>query len=442
MSFDKKKGLHYTYIYFDNISDLLEKEEVIKRKLRFERSLGDITSILLSNDANAVDLALQQMIDISRASRVYIFKNFRCVADKLCMRQIYEVCKAGINPEIDNPELQHISYLDDGYARWMDILSKNGIVTGNISDFPESERRVLESQDIKTIVIIPLVVNHNWYGFIGLDFTEQEVVISESDMRLIKTAASLFGAYFSNKSYVELITNQNLNLKDENQDKDRFVEILAHDLKNSFNNLLYTTDFINSQFDVLEKERVQNLVSSINMQAQNSFNLLNDLLIWSSTRTGKLSLNCNQCDVKSVIEEVVQDLNSVAEKKKIDINYTVSDPSFCGDRMVVKTIIRNLLRNAVKFTHFGGKVDISAKKVNGKEYNIIVKDNGVGISKENLEKIWNPSINFSTKGTANEHGSGMGLILCKELVDKHNGEILVESTPGKGSTFHIKLMEC
>lgn len=235
------------------------------------------------------------------------------------------------------------------------------------------------------------------------------------------------------------IQNQNDQLQELNATKDKFFNIIAHDLKNPFNGILGITDHIITTYPSSTYEETVNLVKLVRDSSESAYNLLENLLEWSKAQTGRINFNPENFLLSSLLEEIDFLLKNLSEQKKISILYHV-DPlqQLMADRNMIHTILRNLITNAIKFTESEGKIEIEAIQKDD-ALQITVKDNGVGISEYNKEKLFRLSEKITSLGTANEKGTGLGLLLCKEFVEKHGGQIWVESELGKGSSFSFTI---
>ena len=224
-----------------------------------------------------------------------------------------------------------------------------------------------------------------------------------------------------------------------NADKDRFISILGHDLKNPFNSILGFSDILADEIDSLNKEKIKVIARNINNSAKNTSKLLNDILTWSSAQQGSIPFQPKVLNLLSTCNGVLDILDPGAFAKNITISgLKIEHVNVYADEDMLKTILLNLVSNAIKFTNSGGKISINAEQ-NSENVTISVSDNGVGISSDNLSKLFDISEVLSTKGTAGESGTGLGLLLCKEFVEKHGGKIWVESEEGKGSVFKFTL---
>ena len=230
-----------------------------------------------------------------------------------------------------------------------------------------------------------------------------------------------------------------IELKKINTDKNKLLQIIAHDLRSSINSILGLTEALVGDITEFEPEEVQNCLSLINSSAENTSALLDNLLNWSKTQTGKIVFNPEKLVLSQVIQEVIEISHTNAKLKTIHLKQ-IQDKYFevYADYDMLKTVLRNLVANAIKFTKPEGHISISASTYQN-QAEITISDDGVGINEETLKKLFDPGINITLPGTADERGSGLGLALCKEFVEKNNGKIWVESVLGKGSKFKFTL---
>jgi PAS domain S-box-containing protein len=222
-------------------------------------------------------------------------------------------------------------------------------------------------------------------------------------------------------------------------DKDRFISILGHDLKNPFNNILGFSEILTDEIERLDKEQIKDIAGTINKSARITNKLLEDILMWAKTQQGSIVFKPQNLSLSTTFRNSLEILNPSADAKNILINCSEVDHlDVFADADMLKTVLRNLVSNAIKFTNNGGKINISATQSDS-NVTISVSDNGVGIPHENLAKLFDITEVFTTKGTAGETGTGLGLLLCKEFVGRHQGKIWVESEVGKGSDFKFTL---
>lgn len=224
-----------------------------------------------------------------------------------------------------------------------------------------------------------------------------------------------------------------------NIDKDLFISILAHDLKNPFNIILGYLSLLSINIRRFDIDKIESQVNMINESAQKVHNLLDSILMWASSQAGKLPYEPKELNLKSISYEMIEMLKQSAEAKSITINYRAPENFIVfADANMLKTVLRNLITNAIKFTGNGGSINIAAEQ-SDEGVTITVSDTGVGLEPGMMDKLFNVSQMQTTKGTESESGSGLGLLYCKNFIEKHGGTIWVESEKGKGSSFKFTL---
>lgn len=234
-------------------------------------------------------------------------------------------------------------------------------------------------------------------------------------------------------------------LEDNNRTKNKFFSIIAHDLRSPFQGILGFLEVILDEFEEIDDSEKKKLLTQIFASTQNIYDLLDNLLEWSRTQTDRIPCQPEKVLMTDVLDVITGLYGTAAEKKKIKIENKITEPvSVFADRNMVRTIFRNLVSNAIKFTPAGGKITLDSRFVPAAAHSLphivfSVSDTGVGIDAETIGKIFRLDEKTVTRGTENEKGTGLGLILCKEFVEKNGGEIWIESTPGKGSSFYFTL---
>jgi len=262
--------------------------------------------------------------------------------------------------------------------------------------------------------------------------------VIDSNGHITSIAVLSFDITESKQIHQELKENER-KLYQLNADKDRFISILGHDLKNPFNNILGFSELLTADINSLNSDEIKEIAGNINKSAQITNLLLEEILMWARTQQGKIPFNPQKLSFSSICRNVLEILNPSAYAKNITIDdSSVGHSDVFADADMLKTIVLNLVSNAIKFTNNGGKITINSEQ-NAESATISVSDNGIGIPPNNLARMFNISEVITTKGTANETGSGLGLLLCKEFVEKHGGKIWVESEVGKGSDFKFTL---
>ena len=233
------------------------------------------------------------------------------------------------------------------------------------------------------------------------------------------------------------IQKLNDELKRVNLNKDRFISLLAHDLKSPFNSLLGFSELLVENYDGFTDKEIREYIQNIYTSAQVSYLLMDELLMWARVQSDQFPFKPEKIDLNSLCKNLIVYHELVAAKKNISLNFSDSEVVYAlADELMLKTILRNLLVNAIKFTQPMGSIRIEITRKENQAL-ISVFDTGVGMSPEEISMLFDIAKLKSRTGTANEKGTGLGLLLCKDMVEKHGGNIWVESTLGKGSTFRF-----
>ena len=235
------------------------------------------------------------------------------------------------------------------------------------------------------------------------------------------------------------ILEQNTELKKLNSTKDKFFSIIAHDLRTPIGAVMNLTEILKNDLNDFNEKELVEYVQLLHDTTQTGFRLLENLLEWARHQIGNRVYTPKVFSLKDVIESTLILLSVPANDKGLVVrNNATTDYTVFGDRSMIATVVRNLVSNAIKFTPSGGRVIITSQFVND-NVNVSVEDTGIGILETNIPKIFAIDRNFSTAGTNNEEGTGIGLSLCQEFIQEHGSEIHVQTEVGKGSIFSFTL---
>lgn len=238
------------------------------------------------------------------------------------------------------------------------------------------------------------------------------------------------------KNKLEMINND---LNEANKEKNKLFSIIAHDLRSPFNSLIGFSDLLLNRASLTTDAELQKYSSIINDGLTKTFSYLTNLLEWSRLQSDAIKYQPESIDVNDLVNEVKEVLIVQAQNKNISIKYTLEDQiEIFADKNMIKIVLINLVSNAIKFSHHGADVLISCEK-SDTQFTMSIQDNGIGMSKETVNKLFRVDESFSTPGTNNEKGTGLGLVLSNEFIKKHGGTIGVKSEIGKGSVFWIFL---
>ena len=240
-----------------------------------------------------------------------------------------------------------------------------------------------------------------------------------------------------NEAEIQLKNEELINL---NATKDKFFSIIAHDLRSPFNSFLGLTEIMAEELPNLTMSQLQEMAAGMNKSATNLFRLLENLLNWSQIQKGTIPFNPEEVQIGIVIGESIEMIQEQAKYKNVKINTDIPDGLVVfADSNMLQTVIRNLISNAIKYTNKGGRISLSVEATNDQNIVTAIQDTGIGMTAKMVDKLFRIDTNANRKGTDGEPSTGLGLLLCKEFVEKHGGKIWVESSEGKGSAFNFTL---
>ena len=243
----------------------------------------------------------------------------------------------------------------------------------------------------------------------------------------------------SQKEFEEKIKKVNSELVEINNAKDKFFSIISHDLRSPLGGLMQILDILDESYESLEKEEMLEIVSEASKTSKMVYNLMENLLEWSRIQTGRIPYEPETIKLLPFINELATLYSQNLKNKQVAFHINIEpELSVFADIKMTNTILRNLISNAIKFSNPGGSISVSSE-LDKNTVTIKVKDTGVGIEEKDLDKLFKTDVSYSTEGTAKEKGTGLGLVLCKELVEKQGGKIRVESRKAAGSTFYFTL---
>jgi signal transduction histidine kinase len=240
----------------------------------------------------------------------------------------------------------------------------------------------------------------------------------------------------------EEITLKNELLQTINAEKDKFFSIIAHDLRGPLSAFVAATQIITEEIQVMSIDEIKEITESMKTSATNIYSLLENLLEWSRMKRGGLDFVLEKLNVKNNINNCISVLSESSKKKNIEVFVAIPEKmEVLADKHMFETIFRNLVSNAIKFTHSGGKVSIKADYGDDHSIEVKVTDSGIGMTDDLKNKLFLINEKTNRNGTEGEMSTGLGLLLCKEFIDQCGGKISVESEVGKGSIFTVVLPE-
>ena len=400
------------------------------------KHLDDIPVVLFNTEILSDSVSVIKDLEEKNSKYHTIFNELKdCVYETTPDGSITELNPSGVEM-IGYSSFEEIKSLNIGKDFYVDIdlrsqFKKELAKKGFVKDFEYDIRK--RNGEIITILDTAIAVKNDkgkiiCYRGIMRDITEYKKAEKQSKELMEKLA-----------KLNQQLTESETELKNINTSKDRFFSIIAHDLRSPFTSLLGFSEFLDEDIDDLSPEEIKLFASKIHEASSDVFNLLENLLQWSRIQTGRLKYEPARFNLAQVVGQNINLLFHNAENKKIEIiNEVPANIAVYADETMVNSILQNLISNAIKFTKPEGKITLYSEQYDH-FYKLSVKDTGIGIKHEDMDKLFRIDCHHTTAGTNDEKGTGLGLILCKELITKNKGSIWVESSEDYGTTFSFTL---
>ncbi|MDZ7816516.1 MAG: PAS domain S-box protein [Planctomycetota bacterium] len=453
----------------DSLAEALSRKRLdmaLRTREAILKAVSFVGEKFLSTDAwnSHIDEVLKRLGTAAKASRASVFKNEHDAEGRLIMCQKH----GWITPlhELSaNCEISGLCYLEDGLERWHSLLRSGKPVYGHASSFSKSEAAALSRTDIKSIAVVPVFLHRRWWGFLGFAQCDREREWSNAEIDALKAAAAIFGsainmslAHKELKEAKETTERANVQLSDAiehandmaekarqaNQAKSEFLANMSHEIRTPMQSILGNAELAaNTELSSEQHEYLFGIRSS----GDTLLSLINDILDLSKIEAGGIELELEEFDVVELLESATRTIVPRATEKNNELICHIHPdlPRYViGDQFRLRQIVNNLLSNAVKFTK-NGIISVNCKTVqpNGNPQNaliqISVKDTGIGISEENQQKIFEPFKQADGSTTRRYGGTGLGLTISRKLTQLMGGNMRVESSYGKGSTFYASV---
>lgn len=408
------------------------------------QAVNEIAAMLLGSDVSTYELTLfgcMAKVGVSAdVDRVYIWKN-EMREEGLYTTQVYE-WSGGAEPQQGNNLTVAVPFPEDWYSR----LSVNQCVNGIVKTFPDRERTHLQAQGIVSILVVPVFLHGEFWGFVGFDDCHSERVFSKSEEAVLRSVSLLFATSQLRNSMTVSIMRAREEALTSSRAKTDFLAAMSHEIRTPINAITGMSSIARMSND---KNKIIVCLNHIDAASRQLLALVNDVLDMSKIEAGKMELEAEPFDLASMIYNIRSIIAVRAEEKKQSFELDL-DPELpkvvVGDDMRMAQVLINLLSNAVKFTPENGRVILRARRLGGRmedgreldELEFSVRDNGIGISKDHIGRLFTKFEQAEHGTTRRYGGSGLGLSICKSIVDLMGGSIEVESEPGKGSCFTVR----
>ena len=287
---------------------------------------------------------------------------------------------------------------------------------------------------------VALKINDKPIGVIVVQDYSDKTTYGEEERQLLTYVSEQIASAITKKRNDEELKKYSEELQELNASKDKFFSIIAHDLRSPFNGLLGLVSILKTEYDYLTVGEQKSYIDEVYNSISGMYELAEKLLDWSRLQIGRQGFRIASIKLFNFIDDIVSTLSNNAKLKNINlINDLNPDDKVYADDPMLRTLFHNLISNSIKFTNSGGSITIKSKQEDGDKLLVSVIDTGIGISEENISRLFKIEDSFSTPGTNKENGTGLGLLLCKDIAEKHGSELIVQSIPGKGTTFSIRL---
>ncbi len=413
---------------------LRESSQQLKSRIRFIEFLSNSSTNLINVNINEID---NSIIHALQFISEFTEQKFTALFNYFPNSKLFSLKQKYVNPDIVF-DIENIE-INENTEEILSPLLLDKPVTYFTADKSVKILNDLIDEEIKSIILIPIKIDGKLWGIIAAGSSEKHISYNDELINIFTLTGEMLANAVKRKINEERLVFYSKELEEINRSKDRFYSMVSHDLKSPFQGLLGLASFIISEADSLSKDEIKEFVGNIESSAKNLYGLLENLLNWTRFELGRIQFTPESFYLYDLLEEVENILLGIAKKKGIEIKLDVDkDFSLVADRKMMYSILSNLITNGIKFTRTNGYVSVAAKKTTS---NVIltVTDNGIGMTKEQIDNLFDITNINSTPGTNNEKGTGLGLLLCGEMVEKHNGKIEITSSIGKGTCFIISI---
>lgn len=436
-----------------DITTRKNSEVLLERKDTLLQGIADATKALITarDEVEGFRQALSILGKAADVNRVYIFQHQSDRdTEEMFFSLVYEWAAQGTEAQMLNSEFQKISYSRFATLNFFEKFSNGSTIKYVIKDLPKSYQEAFIDKNIKSIILVPIMIDGNYWGFIGFDEMETDRVWSDNEESILITMASTIGAVIKRNVFRDILLRSNEELDEAvrkannaTQAKSEFLALMSHEIRTPMNGVIGMTGLLlDTVLDDVQREYVR----TIRLSGEQLLTIINDILDFSKIESEKLELENRSFDLRECIEDSFDLLASKAAEKGLELiyNFNPQTPSYInGDVTRLRQIIMNLVGNAIKFTERGDIfVSVSAEPLEEGKYNLsfAVRDSGIGIPKDKLDKLFKPFSQVDSSTSRNYGGTGLGLVISKRLVEIMGGTMSVESEEGVGTTFMFDII--
>ena len=428
------------------VTDITERkyaEEALRNKDRLLQGVALATNILLTEtDLNsAINQTLELLGSAAEVDCVYIFKNQPPAFDAHLTSQYYEWVRDKVAPQADDRDLKNGAIFPIA-SRWYEALSAGHPIKGLVHEFPESEREILESRQVMSLLAIPVLVEGQFWGFVGFDDRHSERIWTGADISILHASVISIGGAIARKHAEEELRRAKDAAEASTVAKSQFMASMSHELRTPMNAVIGMTSLLLGE-ELTSDQR--EFVEIIRASGESLMILISSILDFTRMDKDKVELESQPFELHRCIEDCIELMRSETDRKGLLLTCTFETDTpamIIGDPTRLRQVLGNLLDNAVKFTDKGEVLVTVSSKQSGdhKEIHFAVKDTGIGISQDQMHKLFQPFSQVDSSDSTKYGGAGLGLATSKKLVEIMGGRIWIESKLGLGSTFHFTVL--
>lgn len=448
--FDDPQGNKYLLTIFRDITERKANEQSLYKKDKLLQGISEATKALISKldyEAGYSD-ALEILGKSAEVDRVYIYEH-KIESSEMYFSLRYEWAADPSISQLNDKALQRLSYDRFKPLDFYNYFTNGLTMKYVVKDLSEKVKRVFIDRNIKSIILVPIMVDEQYWGFIGFDDCHYDRIWTDSEESLLITMASTLGAVIKRDKFKEELLQKNKELDEaviqaENAVKARseFLALMSHEIRTPMNGVIGMTGLL---LDTELSEEQKDYVETIRLSGDQLLVIINDILDFSKIESGKLELETQPFDLRDCIEDSLDLLASKASEKGLDLAYLIENNTpvtINGDVTRLRQILTNLISNAIKFTEHGEVfVKASAVRTGNEKYKIqfSVSDTGIGIPSDKMGKLFHSFSQVDASTTRNYGGTGLGLAISRRLVEMMNGTVWVESKENEGTTFYFTI---